>query len=441
MTVFSCLFFNIGVGMNIKTSLMAAVVLIALVLMSGTAMAATPISSAADLAKIGTDPGFLLSDEYELTQNISISGGSWTSIGNYDNPFTGKFDGKGYVITFTEETTFATNPSSVYPSGDAYGLFANTVGVEFKNVHIIATNNLIAPDSKFGALVGSSKTTEFENCSVKMNDGFSLRVVMGTMVGGLIGVMSDGNISKSFTACDIYSPTGGAGGLVGSAMEGNISESYATGNVTGNVISGGLVGNFLAGRINESYATGIVTGSVSVGGIVGSASNYNIPSHNPQTLITDCFYITNNVVGGNAYGTGITDAELKQYNTFSGSWSIASTPDSTKTWYINDGNAYPIFYWQYVPVKSGGGSGTGSATVVDTTKPVTPSPVEETVKEPSEVPTTVSPEQGSGNDKGYTEDTKTEENPGRDWTLYGIIAVGLIVVIGAVYVVINKNKP
>ena len=55
----------------------------------------TAVSSKEELAAISNN----LSGKYYLTANIDLTGETWTPIGMYFyKPFTGEFDGNGYVI-------------------------------------------------------------------------------------------------------------------------------------------------------------------------------------------------------------------------------------------------------------------------------------------------------------------------------------------------------
>ena len=53
-----------------------------------------PISTRADLEAINNN----LSGNYHLVNNLDLSDAKWEPIGDNNNPFTGTFDGQGYVI-------------------------------------------------------------------------------------------------------------------------------------------------------------------------------------------------------------------------------------------------------------------------------------------------------------------------------------------------------
>lgn len=96
-------------------------------------------------------------------------------------------------------------------------------------------------------------------------------------IGGLIGWLSGGSVTDSYTigsVSSVYteSNSSGTGGLVGVARSGaSISGSYATGTVSAKYVAGGLVGRTVQSspnvQITESYATGNVSSSVQTAGV------------------------------------------------------------------------------------------------------------------------------------------------------------------------------
>ena len=215
-----------------------------------------------------------------LNADIDLTGKGWTPIGtDYDNAYTGTFDGGGHTIT---GLTVTTNYQYV-------GLFgrlgeAGTV----KNVVMEGVNNHSLGYA--GGVVGFSRGGTIENCSVSGS-------VSGTMcAGGVVGAQWEASI----TGCSSSATVKGTRYVGGVAGETNSSATmaacYATGNVTielghrDRVDVGGLVG-FNAGRngLLACYATGNVTstgssaGKVYIGGLLGG--NY--------TTVTACYWKNN----------------------------------------------------------------------------------------------------------------------------------------------------
>ena len=204
-----------------------------------------------------------------LDKNIDLTGKDWTPIGtDYDNSYTGTFDGGGHTIT---GLTFTTN--------DKYaGLFgwlnkAGTVkNVVMEGVQI--TSNQIYGGS-IGGVVGYSWGT-IENCSVSGS-------VSGTVyVGGVVGVQIGGSITGCSSSATVKGTVdvGGVAGQTNSSA--TLTACYATGNVIieinpkKNIAGGGLVGMNAGSSLLACYATGNVTstgsstGKVHIGGFLGN---------------------------------------------------------------------------------------------------------------------------------------------------------------------------
>ena len=215
-----------------------------------------------------------------LTADIDLTGKGWTPIGtDYDNSYTGTFDGGGHIIM---GLTVTTNYQYV-------GLFgrlgeAGTV----KNVVMEGVNNHSLGYA--GGVVGFSRGGTIENCSVSGS-------VSGTLcAGGVVGAQWGASITGCSSSATVKG-TRYVGGVAGETNSGaTMAACYATGNVTielghrDRVDVGGLVG-FNAGRngLLACYATGNVTSTgsgaskVYIGGLLGG--NY--------TTVTACYWKNN----------------------------------------------------------------------------------------------------------------------------------------------------
>ena len=235
-----------------------------------------------------------------IDTDIDLTGKDWTPIGtDYDNSYTGTFDGGGHTIT---GLTFTTN--------DEYaGLFgwlnrAGTVkNVVMEGVQI--TSNQIYGGS-IGGVVGYSWGT-IENCSVSGS-------VSGTVyVGGVVGAQRDGSITGCSSSATVKGTVdvGGVAGQTNSSA--TLTACYATGNVTieinpaKNIAGGSLVGMNAGSSLLACYATGNVTstgsstGKVHIGGFLGN--NY--------TTVTACYWKNNHEqgIGYNRESTGATKVD------------------------------------------------------------------------------------------------------------------------------------
>ena len=235
-----------------------------------------------------------------LDKNIDLTGKGWTPIGtDYDNAYTGTFDGGGHTIT---GLTFTTN--------DEYaGLFgwlnrAGTVkNVVMEGVQI--TSNQIYGGS-IGGVVGYSWGT-IENCSVSGS-------VSGTVyVGGVVGVQIGGSITGCSSSATVKGmvDVGGVAGQTNSSA--TLTACYATGNVIiemdpkKNIAGGSLVGMNAGSSLLACYATGNVTstgsstGYMHIGGFLGN--NY--------TTVTAGYWKNNHEqgIGYNRESTGATKVD------------------------------------------------------------------------------------------------------------------------------------
>ena len=232
-----------------------------------------------------------------LDKNIDLTGKDWTPIGtDYDNSYTGTFDGGGHTITGLTVTT----------KDQFVGLFGylNRAGT-VKNVVMegiqITSNHMFG---NTGGVAGFSWGT-IENCSVSGS-------VSGTKcVGGVVGAQKAGSITGCSSSATVKG-TVDVGGVAGEKW-GSMTACYATGNVTleidspKNLSGGGLVGFNGGSSVLACYATGNVTstgsstGNVHIGGFLGD--NY--------TTVTACYWKNNHEqgIGYNRRSTGATKVD------------------------------------------------------------------------------------------------------------------------------------
>ena len=238
-----------------------------------------------------------------LTADIDLTGKDWTPIGtDYDNSYTGTFDGGGHTITGLTVTT-----------NDEYaGLFGylsnfNNAAGTVKNVVMDGIQITCNHRSGYaGGVVGYSWGT-IENCSV------SGSVSATVSVGGVVGVQRDGSITGCSSSATVKG-TLNVGGVAGQTSFGaTLTACYATGNViieiapTQNISGGGLVGFNDGISLLSCYATGNVTstgsstGYAHIGGFLGD--NY--------TTVTACYWKNNHEqgFGYNRRSTKVTEVD------------------------------------------------------------------------------------------------------------------------------------
>ena len=234
-----------------------------------------------------------------LTADIDLTGKDWTPIGtDYDNSYTGTFDGGGHTITGLTITT----------KDQFVGLFGylNRAGT-VKNVVMegiqITSNHMFG---NTGGVAGFSWGT-IENCSVSGS-------VSGTVyVGGVVGAQWNGSITGCSSSATVKGTVyvGGVTGQTNSSA--TLTACYATGNVIieinpkKNIAGGSLVGMNAGSSLLACYATGNVTstgsstGNVHIGGFLGD--NY--------TTVTACYWKNNHEqgIGYNRESTKVTKVD------------------------------------------------------------------------------------------------------------------------------------
>ena len=220
-----------------------------------------------------------------LDKNIDLTGKVWTPIGtDYDNAYTGTFDGGGHTITGLTITT-----------NDQYaGLFGSIGNAgTVKNVMMEGVQITKNHSSGFAGGVAGYSDGTIENCSVSGS-------VSGTVyVGGVVGAQWEGSITGCSSSATVKEMVH-VGGVVGQTNGGaTLTACYATGNVTleidprKNIAGGSLVGFNGGNGVRACYATGNVTstgsstGNVHIGGFFGD--NY--------TSVTACYWKNNHEQG------------------------------------------------------------------------------------------------------------------------------------------------
>ena len=223
-----------------------------------------------------------------LDKNIDLTGKGWTPIGtDYDNSYTGTFDGGGHTITGLTVTT-NDEYAGLFGYLGNFGAAGTVKNVVMEGIQITCNHSL----GYAGGVAGFSRGI-IENCSVSGS-------VSGTVsVGGVVGVQRDHPITGCSSSATVKG-TLNVGGVAGQTIFGaTLTACYATGNVTieidprQDIAGGGLVGFNNGISLLACYATGNVTstgsstGYVLIGGFLGE--NY--------TTVTACYWKNNHEQG------------------------------------------------------------------------------------------------------------------------------------------------
>jgi len=296
-----------------------------------------------------------LSACYALGNDIDASatkiwneGAGFDPIGWYIDPnkydaFTGKFDGRGFIIF----DLFINRPFTDYVG--LFGLILD--GAEVKNVGLADAD--ITARLNSGSLVGSSS-------GATLSDSWSTGIVKGSYyyqmrLGGLIGRSSGENsfVTRCFSNATVIA-TGGAhqvGGLAGYNGHGSImSDCYATGDVSGYCKVGGLVGDNIDGSegtvIQRCYSVGKISNQYWNwgGGLVGFNWRNGITIDSYWDIETS----------GTIFswgGIGKSTLEMKQQATFEGWDFVGETVNGLNDiWYMSpEEMMYPKLAWEVKP--------------------------------------------------------------------------------------------
>ena len=229
-----------------------------------TVTSAEGLKAVADIANNGN-----LGINITLTENINLTDMEWTPIGtNYNNAYTGIFDGNGKTITGLTVT-----------GSDQYAGLFGRIGSGGTVKNVVLEGVQITSDNSLGSVGGVAGYSygNIEYCSVSG----SVSVSGISDVGGVVGYQVGGSITGCSSSATVKG-TQRAGGMAGVTNSGaSLTGCYATGDVTvendgtDTYFAGGVVGsNGSSCTLKACYAWGSVTGSGSgtlyVGGVTGT---------------------------------------------------------------------------------------------------------------------------------------------------------------------------
>ena len=252
-----------------------------------------------------------LSTNCTLTADITLpevaeGESNWTPVGNYDNQYTGTFDGNGHTITGLTVNQGRT---------DNVGLIGG-LGTGGKVQNVTLTDVSVTGYMNVGGVVGANDKGTVTACTASgdvTGTGNHVGGVVGWNYGTVTACTATGDVSGnrdvggvagynegSVTGCYATGDVSGnrdVGGVAGwNCSSGTVTACTASGSVSGNEAVGGVVGwNYINGTVTGCYATGDVSGNEDVGGVVGYNTN--------SSTVTACYH-ANGTVSGPAGTTG-----------------------------------------------------------------------------------------------------------------------------------------
>ena len=250
--------------------------------------------------------------------------------------------------------------------------------VEIDNCHVVGNPSVRTQGEKLGGFAGAAPNNIIiKNCSAEAtvlnrrnNNGWART---GGFVGDAFNATFDNcfsNSSVSYSGIGQNSSIDAFGGFCGQLLNGTISNCYSIGSMSiesGADAIGGFVGllgsNFPSGTGTtlKCYASMSMSGvGISSGTYVGGFSG---TGYSDAYVTEDSFW--NTTVSGlstSFTGTGKTTTEMRDIDTYTDTatagldeaWSMTTLSShngesSPNLWAIDDGNAYPILWYEVVP--------------------------------------------------------------------------------------------
>ncbi|MHC4155277.1 MAG: GLUG motif-containing protein [Planctomycetota bacterium] len=304
----------------------------------------------------------------------AYTGTQFNIIGDFDDSFTGAFDGNGHTISnFTWESN-GVDQVGLFGYVGGYSTAPHIESLAMENAHVNAGDG-----RSVGVVVGYSYRGAITNCRASgcVSGGTNVGILAGqshvatvsacsaagtvdgvSYVGGLVGRNASSSLVLNCSATADVSGQENVGGLLGS-NNGDLSNSFSTGSVTGEAATGGLIG-LNGGDVEGCYSTASVVGTDTVGGLIGlhgkavaycySAGQVSATTEvggligsNWGGFVHACFWdVNSSAVGYSDGGLGKTTPEMQSAATFSG-WGC------TAAWTIDEPNDYPRLIWENRP--------------------------------------------------------------------------------------------
>lgn len=228
----------------------------------GTAERPYLIFTAEHLNAVGANPDDW-DKHFKLMADIDLAGhtaSEFVTIGNYDVPFSGVFDGNCRTIS---------NLRQVGEYLDCPGLFGIVDGWQARVENLtLADPNVVNGLGRYvGALIGQLVEATVSNCHVRAG-----KIQGDSFVGGMIGRSNGGNILDCTAQVLVRGASSRVGGLIGQASWGAVERCCVNGEILGDEACfwvGGLIGESRDARVTACEACCTVQGDVSIGGLIG----------------------------------------------------------------------------------------------------------------------------------------------------------------------------
>ena len=303
---------------------------------------------------------------YLQTEDIDLESNFGTGIGTVDGneniTFHGTYNGGGYTIDGLSRSLFALiGAVSVVEDVHLRGVDISGAGKVGGLVQEVVRNYSMNHESDYTSHRYTQLTLPYYDFYFAMlwsrfdsrfggvghaeviNSGVSGSVSGGLNTGGLVGLLSGGNVRGSYSTASV-SASNVAGGLVGRTEDASsIFDSFASGEVVGSTYVGGLVGFHGSGLITGSFATGVPSSSIEgalLGALVGNVYS--------DALLTDSYGLGPEILVGEGSGERI-------YGASNGiaAWTCSDAPfvwsveDDTCAEFMSGGGEETDFAWDF----------------------------------------------------------------------------------------------
>lgn len=264
-----------------------------------------------------------LNGNYRTIDDLYINRQTEDNVGIF-----GYIDGDS--ISRSEIINLGIDSPVIFGNGYVGSVVGRANNVDLNNIDILNLN-LDGRDSYAGGIVGYLDYGNLKDSKVYTYSLSRSNITSNKdMVGGLVGLSSFSEISRSYSKCSVigrdeigglvgrsykssidHSYTDGyingdnkIGGLVGMTIDGSINDSYSAGDILlNNSYGGGLIGENSWGRINRSYSVSYIEGGSFTGGLIGFYHD-NVPS----SYVSDSYY--NTETSGQSIACGLGDCSM-----------------------------------------------------------------------------------------------------------------------------------
>ena len=253
---------------------------------------------------IGGIIGYREQSTIEELSNIEIRG-SDINGNDYVGGVWGSISGNGYIVQDIEVTNCKVKGNSNIggiAGSSGYNLQAiNNVNVE---------ESMILGNEVVGGLIGYGGNL---NNGLVQNSEIVANNVNSSEVGGLIGNLGWSANKSGIVNSKVSSLGNEVGGVIGNGSSSNRIFAINT-DVEGYSMVGGLVGKTSTGDLNNSYTNANVKGNDAVGGLVGYLDNIDMDNQTNITRIQYSYYADGTIEGKEKVGGIIGEIAKEIYD-------------------------------------------------------------------------------------------------------------------------------